>query len=185
MRIKGLTRIFRDSRATSTPLGCRFAQNADHFGENGWMWGVLYEVVCVLGAIPPRTAAAPPPIGGNCIIRATTRRRHAVRAPLMLQNPHHHWCGGCGKGWWAWLWCPWAVAGPGRASRRRAERSSRRGRLAGGPPPTGTQSSPARQGAAAPGTPVGPQTNPAGHSKGPEAPQRLGPHTRVCQLLTG
>ena len=23
------------------------------------------------------------------------------------------------------------------------------------------------------------------HSEGPEAPQRLGPHTRVCQLLTG
>ena len=36
--------------------------------------------------------------------------------------------------------CRWAVAGPGRASRRRAERSSRRGRLAGGPPPTGTHS---------------------------------------------
>ena len=36
-------------------------------------------------------------------------------------------------------------AGPGRASRRRAERSSRRGRRAGGPPPTGTQSSPARR----------------------------------------
>ena len=34
-------------------------------------------------------------------------------------------------------------AGPGRASRRRAERSSQRGRLAGGPPPTGTPSSPA------------------------------------------
>ena len=30
--------------------------------------------------------------------------------------------------------------GPGQASRRRAERSSRRGRLAGGPPPTGTHS---------------------------------------------
>ena len=45
----------------------------------------------------------------------------------------------------AWLRCRWAVAGPGRASRRRAERSSRRGRLAGGPPPTGTQSSPASQ----------------------------------------
>ena len=41
--------------------------------------------------------------------------------------------------------CRWAVAGPGRASRRRAERSSRRGRLAGGPPPTGTTSSPAPQ----------------------------------------
>ena len=49
---------------------------------------------------------------------------------------------GCGR---AWLRCPWAVAGPGRASRRRAERSSRRGRRAGGPPPTGAQSSPARR----------------------------------------
>ena len=36
--------------------------------------------------------------------------------------------------------CRWAAAGPGRASRRRAERSSRRGRLAGGPPHTGTHS---------------------------------------------
>ena len=47
----------------------------------------------------------------------------------------------------AWLRCRWAVAGPGRASRRRAERSSQRGRLAGGPPPTGTgtPSSPAQQ----------------------------------------
>ena len=36
--------------------------------------------------------------------------------------------------------CRWAAAGPGRASRRRAERSSQRGRRAGGPPPTGTHS---------------------------------------------
>ena len=50
-------------------------------------------------ATPPQVADSPPARGGNCIIRATTRRRHAVRAPLMLQNPHHHWCGGCGKGW--------------------------------------------------------------------------------------
>ena len=34
----------------------------------------------------------------------------------------------------AWLRRPWAVAGPGRASRRHAERSSQRGRRAGGPP---------------------------------------------------
>ena len=61
----------------------------------------------------------------------------------------------------AWLRCLWAVAGPGRASRRRAERSSRRGRRAGGPPPTGTQSSPAHRTArAAPGTPAGPQAPP-------------------------
>ena len=31
------------------------------------------------------------------------------------------------------LRCPWAAAGPGRTTSRRAERSSRRGRLAGGP----------------------------------------------------
>ena len=42
----------------------------------------------------------------------------------------------------AWLRHPWE-AGPGRASKRRAERSSQRGRLADGPPPTGVQSSPA------------------------------------------
>ena len=53
---------------------------------------------------------------------------------------------------------PWAAAGPGRASRRRAERSSQRGRLAGGPPPTGTPSSPAtRPGPTAPRTPAVPQ----------------------------
>mgnify|MGYP001736854034 CR=1 FL=1 len=52
---------------------------------------------------------------------------------------------GCRRIHLRWLRCPWAVAGPGRASRRRAERSSRRGRRAGGPPPTGTPSSPDRQ----------------------------------------
>ena len=61
------------------------------------------------------------------------------------QHTRHHWRGGHRRARRAWLRCPWAVAGPGRASRQRAERSSRRGRLAGGPPPTGTQSSPARQ----------------------------------------
>ena len=46
----------------------------------------------------------------------------------------------------AWLRRPWAAAGPGRASSRRAEPlGSQRGRRAGGPPPTGTQSSPAQQ----------------------------------------
>ena len=65
----------------------------------------------------------------------------------------------------AWLRCLWAVAGPGRASRRRAERSSRRGRRAGGPPPTGTPSSPAHRTArAAPGTPAGPQAPPDGEA---------------------
>ena len=43
------------------------------------------------------------------------------------------------------LRCPWAAAGPGRTTSRRAKRSSQRGRRAGGPPPTGTPSSPAQQ----------------------------------------
>ena len=53
--------------------------------------------------------------------------------------------GGTGERKRARLRRPWAVAGPGRASSRRAERSSRRGRRAGGPPPTGAPSSPARR----------------------------------------
>ena len=63
------------------------------------------------------------------------------------QHNRPHWCEGRRRDRRARLRCPWVVAGPGRASRRRAERSSRRGQLAGGPPPTGTPSSPAQQGA--------------------------------------
>ena len=58
------------------------------------------------------------------------------------QHTRHHLCGGRRRDLPR---CPWAAAGPGRASRRRAERSSRRGRLAGGPPPTGTHSGRARR----------------------------------------
>ena len=46
-----------------------------------------------------------------------------------------HWCGGRRRAWRAWLRCPWAAAGPGRTTSRRAERSSRRGRRAGGQAP--------------------------------------------------
>ena len=58
------------------------------------------------------------------------------RAPAH-EHTRHHRCGGRRRDLPR---CRWAVAGPGRASRRRAERSSQRGRLAGGPPPTGTYS---------------------------------------------
>ena len=71
-------------------------------------------------------------------------------------------------------------AWPGFETTRRAE-GSWRGRRAGGPPPTGTHSSPEH--------PWGTHSSPAprAHEKqqGPEAPQRLGPHTHVRQLLTG
>ena len=94
------------------------------------------------------------------------------------QHASRRRCGGRRRDPWAWLRCPWAVAGPGRhhtapkappawrapegpvgltavpvggggawpgfETTRRAE-GSRRGRLAGGPPPTGTPSSPAQQ----------------------------------------
>ena len=88
------------------------------------------------------------------------------------QSTRPHWCGGRRRGRRAWLRCPWAVAGPGRASRRRAEPKARGadGERAGrrpwarkaarpsGPPPTGTHSGRAPQpGPPAPGTPVEPQ----------------------------
>ena len=68
--------------------------------------------------------------------------RPSRRSTSTRQHSGHHWCGERDR---AWLRRPWAAARPGRASRRRAERSSRRGRRAGGPPPTGAPSSPARQ----------------------------------------
>ena len=113
------------------------AQNADHLAHNTRFSPFFAEVVCTLGTTPPQTATSPPPNGGNGVIRTTTRRRHADSQPLVLQNPHRHRHGGHRRDLPP---CRWAVAGPGRASRRRAERSSRRGRLAGGPPPTGTHS---------------------------------------------
>ena len=72
------------------PIPPGTAQNAGYFATSSPFLTFFTEVFCGLGAIPPRTAAALPPSGGNCIIRAATRRRHAVRAPLMLQNPHRH-----------------------------------------------------------------------------------------------
>ena len=131
----------------------RCAQNADHLTHNRTFSAFFAEVVCTLGTIPPQTVISPSPNGGNGVIRDPTRRRHAASQFLMLQNPHRRRegtratgvppdarpdCGTCGRR--ARPRCRWAAAGPGRASRRRAERSSPHGRLAGGPPPTGTHS---------------------------------------------
>ena len=183
------------------------AQNADHLAHGSPLSAFFAEVVCSLAATPPPVGAWPPPNGGNGVIRGTTRRRHAASDLLVLQNPHRHWCGRRRRDRGAWLrcpwavavpgwaihsdpaplvWrarrarlrCPWAVAGPGRASRRRAERSSRRGRLAGGPPPTGTQSSPAHQ-----GTPRSPEYSGSTQQRARSAAAPRAP--RMCQLLTG
>ena len=77
-----------------------FAHNADHLAHDTPLSAFVAEVVCTVGATPPRTATSllrtatsPPANGGNCTNRATTRRRHAEARLLMLQNPHHYpWC---------------------------------------------------------------------------------------------
>ena len=57
--------------------------------------------------------------------------------PHHTSATRHHWCGGRRRDRRAWLRCPWAAAGPGRASRRRAEPKARGadGERAGRRPP--------------------------------------------------
>ena len=96
-----------------------FAHNADHLAHDTPLSAFFAEVVCTLGATPPRTATSPPPNRGNCAvrgarsslahvegvakrgnctIRAATRRRHAVGRLLMVQNPHRQRCDALRKG---------------------------------------------------------------------------------------
>ena len=80
------------------------------------------------------------PMGGG---RAGPDNEPTRRATHQRHKPH--WCEGHRRDRRAWLRCPWAAAGPGRASR--STTPSRRlacGDLAGGQPPTGTPSSPAQ-----------------------------------------
>ena len=119
----------------------RIRQNVDSFSHNRLSSPFFTQWVCTLVATPPqttptptKTTPAPPPIGGNCIIRAATRRRYTASQLLMLQNPHWPPAWRAQRDRWAWLRCPWAVAGPGRASSRprRAKLAARttRGRAA-------------------------------------------------------
>ena len=56
-----------------------------------------------------------------------------LAAPPVTPHTRRRRCGGHRRARRARLRCPWAAAGPGRATSRRAERSSRRGRRVGGP----------------------------------------------------
>ena len=85
------------------------------------------------GPLHPLRAAAP--VTGRC---TRSEGVHCLRIGCSTPN-HKNKRGICETR--AWLRCPWAAAGPGRTTSRRAERSSRRGRLAGGPTPTGASSS--------------------------------------------
>ena len=72
---------------------------------------------------PEGLAAVPVGGGGAWPDRETTRQARP-------QYTRHHWCGGPRRDRRAWLRCPWAVAGHGRASRRRADQR---------PSPTGVE----------------------------------------------
>ena len=102
------------------------------------------------GPLHPLRAAAP-------VTRRDTRSEGVYCLRIGCSAPNHKSNrGNCETR--AWLRRLWAVAGPGRTTSRCAEQSSRRGWLAGGPPPTGASSSPApRPGQTAPGTPATPQ----------------------------
>ena len=69
---------------------------------------------------------------GNRTIRTATRRRHANSQLLVLPNPHRSRSGGRRRDRRAWLRCPWAAAGPGRASRSTTPSEARVWRSRGG-----------------------------------------------------
>ncbi len=88
VHVEGFTCVSRGLRAHSgvnartTPHDRhRCAQNADHFAISSPLSAFFTEVVCDVGATPPRTAATPAPNGGNCAIQGcdtpATRRKKA------------------------------------------------------------------------------------------------------------
>ena len=219
-----------------------YAQNADHLALNSPFSVFFTEVVCTLSATRASRRGFTATKRGFCIIRTPARRQPApnsvkshrhrcggrgrnwwawLRCPWAAagpgrasrrraeqrQPPQPYWCGGRGRNWWAWLWCWWAAVGPGWASRRRAEQRQspqphrcggcrrnswawlRRSWAAAGPGralrhpehPWGAHSSPAPRARTAARNTRGAREK----QQGPEAPQRLGPHTHVRQLLTG
>ena len=102
----------------------------------------------------------------ECVDTSPNGCRCGTKHRNMRQCTRPHRCGGRRR---AWLRCPWAVAGPGRASSRRAEpkargadgsRAGRRPRAHRAARPTGAPSSPAprpapQKGPTAPGTLAG------------------------------
>ena len=99
MHIKGGYRAYSAVRVRTTHhVRDSFAQNADHLAHDTPLSAFFAEVVCTLGATPPRTATSPPANGGNCTNRGATRRRHAEGRLLMLQNPHRQRCDALRKG---------------------------------------------------------------------------------------
>ena len=125
----------------------------------------------------------------ECVDTSPNGCRCGTKHRNMRQCTRPHRCGGRRR---AWLRCPWAVAGPGRASSRRAEpkargadgsRAGRRPRAHRAARPTGAPSSPAHGRTEQPGPrahraagPTGAPSSPAPRpapQKGPTAPGTL------------
>ena len=107
--------------------------------------------------------------GAGGICRGARGRRRGLAglrddAPNHTSAPQPHWCGGRRRDL---LRCPWAVAGPGRDSRRRAEPKARSadGSRAGLHPPAHTAARPNKRNHMAPGTPADVETQRPKHRR--------------------
>ena len=71
------------------PIPPGTAQNAGYFATSSPFSVFFTEVVCVLGASPPRTVAAPPPIGGNYAMQGcdTPQEGFAWRKTPIVVSP--------------------------------------------------------------------------------------------------
>ena len=112
------------------PIPPGTAQNADHFAPNSAFPPFFGEVVCVLGAIPPRTVPALPPSGGGI---ASLELRHAGDTPTQrfawrktpTATSVERAAGAGGPGWGAGRWRTPGNCTHGRAPRRNKSRPTR------------------------------------------------------------
>ena len=126
------------------------------------------------GRILSRTCPEVPRPGTFCPTTSCTLARSPTGSHV--HRILHRWADATHGASEAWLRCPWVVAGPGRASR--SITPSRRlacGDLAGGPPPTGTQSSP----------PVATGRRPRAHKAARPWPRAAHGHTKQPGGCTG
>ena len=84
------THIKRADHHTVTPLcGTLLAHNADHLAHDTPLSAFVAEVVCTLGATPPRTATSPPPNGRNCAVRGVQSGSPHVEGVAKRGELHH------------------------------------------------------------------------------------------------
>ena len=70
----------------------RCAQIADHLARDTALSAFVAEVVCTLGATPPRTVTSPPANGGNCAVRGARLSLAHVEGATKRGELHHYRC---------------------------------------------------------------------------------------------